>query len=236
MRKSINKKPEREDSYEFAAMRVMIQPLIDERLAQIAEYNAKPHEYSAESMKRIRGIFRRQRMWEHGKAAILWGKRVVVCFVILIALTFVACTTIEPLREKIANAFLTWYHEYVDVTFEKTSEEVILKDLTYLPEGCRLMDNQELNGHKITLYEDKNGNDLDFSRRPNDIYTTNNTSYDSEYYSIQSILINDIECILMISDDDEPHITITWEDEGCVYDIASYLSLEEVIEMVKGVK
>lgn len=231
----MNKKLEQEDSYEFAAMRVMIQPLIDERLAQIDEYNARPHEYSEESMQRIRGIFRRQRMRDHAKIAILWSKRVAVCFMILITLTFVACATIEPLREKIANAFLTWYDEYVDVTFEKSSDEVILKDLTYIPEGCILIDNQELNGHKITLYEDKNGNYLDFSRIP--YYTENTTeSYDSEYYKMQSIIIGDIECIMMTSTDEKQHIMITWLENGCIYNIASYLPLEEVIKMVKSVQ
>lgn len=234
----MNKKLEQEDSYEFAAMRIMIQPLIDERLAQIDEYNAKPHEYSEESMKRIRSIFRRQRMWDHVKVAMLWSKRVAVCFMILITLTFVACTTIEPLCEKIANAFLTWYDEYVAVAFEKVSDEVILKDITYIPDGSTLVEVQELNGMKSVWYKDKNGNDLDFRRRPNDINTADSTSYDSEYYSIQSIIINGLDCILMMPVDDayDQYIMITWEDEGYVYFVGSCLSLEEVIKMVESVQ
>ena len=234
----MKKKPEQEDFYEYAAMQVLVQPLIEECLAQIDEYNEKSYEYSERIMKRIRGIFRRQRMLEQAKAAVLWSKRAAVGFMILIALAFVACATIEPLREKIANAFLTWYDEYVDIEFEKTSGEGIPKDITYIPEGSTLVEKKELNGFKILWYQDKNGNDLDFSRSPNHINTADSTSYDSEHYNIQSITINEMNCILMMPTDDshDQYIMITWEDEGYVYFVGSCLSLDEVIKMVESVQ
>ncbi len=188
----MNKKLEQEDSYEFAAMRVIIQPLIDERLSQIDEYNAIPHEYSEESMKRIRGIFRRQRLWEHAKVGMIWSRRIAVCFMILITLTFVACASIEPLREKIANAFLTWYDEYVAISFENVSEEVVLKDITYIPEGYVLIENHELDGHRIAIYEDNVGKRFEFIRQPN-YDETDQTLYDSEYYTMSHIEVNNMK-------------------------------------------
>lgn len=224
-----------DESYVSAGIRIAIQPLVEERDHYIEEYNSTPYEYTEATLKRIRKLFRRQRLNEFRKTAVRWSKRVAVFFMVLLTLTFVACAAIKPLREKLANAFLTWYDEYVEVQVDDSAEsEVKLKVPTYIPEGYYILENLESNGNLMITYMNSDEVYLDFSR----IIMESDTHmlFDSDSYLTKNITVGELECILIYSLDDANDNMITWSEDGLMYRISAYLPISELVKIVENVK
>lgn len=213
-------------------------PYIENRELEIYEKAADiPAELSEKEKKRILSEILREA--EPSKRRMPYSikenlGRVAVCFAALTALTF-TCVAVEPLYEKLANAFLTQHDKYVSMEFEKNSYETVLKDVTYIPDGYTETERQELNGYLYVTYTNPDGQCIYFSRTP-DYDETNRWNYDSEHYDMQTVTVRDIECILMIPEDSEESIIISWTDGGCVYEITAYLPRDEIIEMVSGIQ
>ena len=215
-------------------MRTAMAPLAEERERLIAAYNAIPYEYTARTMRRIRRLFRMQKVKAFGKTAAQWGKRAAVIVLVLLTLALAACVAIKPLREKLANAFLTWTEISVEVHFEKTAEETVCKFMTYVPEGYECIENKEVNGYQISTYMNDEGIYICFTRKP--YHENNYTSYDNSDYTCEKNEIGDLDCVLMRHKEDEQDFMITWTDEGCIYVITAYLPIEELIKIVENVR
>lgn len=219
------------DSYDSAVMRVLVQPLLDEDLARFDEYNKIPHECSLSFNKKIKLLFKRKKLVSCGRVSLIWGKRVAVCAMVGVMLVLASCAAIKPLREKIVNAVVEWYSEYVVVCFESGTVEPIMKKLTYIPEKYVVAQESILDDYSFIRYVDDNGNLITFTCEP-----SNGASglYDNERHNIETVKINDVEGLYFEGESDI--CFITWEEDGYTYSVSGCCDQDELIKMAKSVE
>lgn len=219
------------DSYDSAVMRVLVQPLLDEDLARFDEYNKIPHECSAEFEKRIINLFNREKILSYGRISLVWLKRVAICAMIGTMILLVSCAAIKPLREKIVNAVVEWYTEYVSVYFESETLEPTTKKLTYIPAEYTLVQESNLDDYSFVRYSDDVGNLITFTCEPSN---RDSVLYDSERHNIEQIEINGSKGLFFVGDSDISFIT--WEEDGYTYSISGCCEQKELIKMAESLE
>ena len=110
----------RENNDDFAGMQAMIQPLLDERLAEIDKMNAQPHEYSEDSMERIRKILGNPKKRSRTFSSLSLSRRIASAALVTTTVLLTAALSIQPIRAGIGKIFLEWHEEYFTV---RISEE-----------------------------------------------------------------------------------------------------------------
>ncbi len=226
----------KDELYTKAAMRVILQPLIEEELAEFDEYNKIPHEYSDEFMRRINKIFRQDRLRRGIKKSMVYLKKAVVCFSILLMLTLVACTAIKPLRDKVANAFVTWHEKYAAISYEVEEDEVKLKQPTVIPEGYTETERYEYDGNSDLLIVYMNNDDkrIIFDRSKN---RENKELYvDREHVNMLEIDFNGKKAIYLEPKEQGDMHTLIWNEGDIVYCVDSDTSKEVMLELAENVK
>lgn len=218
-----------DSSFEAAAMRIIIQPLIDEELKAFDAYNAIPHEYSPEFQAKLKKLLNRYRFINFSRSAGLWCKRAAVCLMLLITVTFVSCAAIEPLREKIADAFITWYSEYVEVYFSPAdSETTEMQKIISVPEGYTLLHEVEENGYYTARYMNASNELLTYTITP---HSPKETAYDIEHHTIETVAISTVEGIFFCGESGYGNV-LAWSINGYDYKIAGFISLDEMKRMI----
>ena len=177
-----------EDSYDSAIMRVLVQPLLDEDLARFDEYNKIPHECSKSFERKINRLFHREKVLSSGRVSLVWMKRVAICAMVGIMILLVSCAAVKPLREKIVNAVVEWYTEYVAVYFESNTSDPMLKRLTYVPEKYVIVQDIVFEDYAFVRYEDDKGNLITFACKPTG---EDDTLYDQERHSVEVVMIHE---------------------------------------------
>ncbi len=222
--------------YDKAAMRVILQPLIEEELAEFDEYNKIPHEYSDEFMQRINRVFRQDRLNRGLKKSFVYLKKAVVCFSILLMLTLVACTAIKPLRDKVANAFVTWYEKYAAISYEVEESEVKLKQPTVIPEGYTETERYEVDwdADLYIVYTNNDDKRIIFDRSKN---RENKELYvDREHVNMLEIDFNGTKAIYLEPKEQGDMYSLIWYEGDLIYCVNSETSKEEMMEFAKNVK
>lgn len=220
-----------EDSYDSAIMRVLVQPLLDEDLVRFDEYNKIPHECSESFERKINRLFHREKVLLYGRASLVWMKRVAICAMVGIMILFVSCAAVKPLREKIVNAVVEWYTEYVAVYFESNTSDPMLKRLTYVPEKYIIVQDIGFEDYIFVRYKDDKGNLITFTCKPvgEDV-----TLYDLERHTVETVMIHE-KSGLYFKGENESSI-ITWEEDGVTYTISGDLPKEELLKMAENIK
>lgn len=223
-----------DESLEEAAMRIIVQPLLEEQLTEFEDLSEKSQIFSERLERNLARVFRRDILRQRIKTAALWGRRVAVCLMVVLTFALVACAAVEPLREKLANAFLTWYEECVDIKFEiDETEEATIKVLTKAPEGYELIDTYDENGFLDMVYQNADGNLLFFSRSP---YHDNvSIKHSEEYRFVEKVDINGVEGLHFYTEDNNSHI-LSWLDGKYLYDIIADVPYDLLMESALSVK
>lgn len=220
-----------DSSFEAAAMRIIIQPLIDKELEEFDAYNAIPHEYSPEFQAKFKKLLNRYRFISFSRSAGLWCKRVAVCLMLIVTVTFVSCAAIEPLREKIADAFITWYSEYVEVYFSPadfgTTE---MQKIISVPEGYTLLSEVENKGYYTARYMNASNELLTYTISPS---KHKEAFYDIENHTLESTFISTAEGLFFRGEVGYENI-LTWSINGYDYSIVGLIGLDEMKKMVES--
>jgi len=218
-----------DSSFEAAAMRIIIQPLIDEELKAFDAYNTIPHEYSPEFHTKLKKLLNRHRIINFSRSAGLWCKRVAVCLMLIVTIAFVSCAAIEPLREKIADAFITWYSEYVDIHFspENTGSPVMKKEI-FVPEGYTLLHEVEKNDHYIARYMNTSNELLSYAVTP---HNQKEKGFDIEHHTIETVSLSTVDGIFFLGKSGYENM-LTWSINGYDYTITGFLTLDEMKKMI----
>lgn len=220
-----------DDSYDAAVMRIVVQPLLDEDLARFDEYNKIPHECSDEFMQRIDRLFKREKIKKYKKMALTLIKRVAICAMVGIMIVLSSCAAIKPLREKIVNAVVEWYSEYVVVYFEGTAANGILRMPTYIPETYSVVHESIFEDYAFIRYSDKEGNLLTFTGKP---VGEDETLYDQERHTIEPVIIRNIGGLYFKSDSGES--ILTWSEDGFSYNIIGDCPEDELMKIAENVE
>ena len=219
-------------SYEAAAMRVVIQPLLDEELSYFDECNAIPHTYSQAFQDKLQKLFLRDHIRRGLQQTSIFCKRAVICFMIASSIMLLSCAAIKPLRERMTEVLLSWYEEYVSVDFQEDSESIIPRLLTYVPEGYTVSSDLHLDGYRIIRYMNDSGNTILFTRRP---CTENEIFLDHEHHTVEPITIGETSGIYLAGESGYENM-ITWTSEGYNYSIVGMIDQNEIIKMAESVQ
>lgn len=219
------------DSYDSAVMRVLVQPLLDEDLARFDEYNKIPHECSWNFNKKLNKLFTYEKIMSYGKVSLIWLKRVAVCAMVGIMFLLASCAAVKPLREKIVNAVVEWYSEYVAVYFEEIVSDPMMRNPQYIPEQYSLLQDNSLEDYRIIIYSDSEGNLITFMCKPN---SETATLYDRERHNVETVKIDGVSGVYLYGDG-ESNI-LTWSEAGYIYSIVGYCEKNELLKMAESLK
>ncbi|MBE6568819.1 MAG: DUF4367 domain-containing protein [Ruminococcaceae bacterium] len=220
-----------DSAYEAAAMRMVIQPLVEEDLALFDRYNTVPHTYSGHFRKRLRYLFRRNRTVQYGRTAAKWGRRAAVCFAAVIVAGMTACAAIRPLRENVTEAIVSLYTHYVGIRFETDGTAAIPKKPVYLPEGYERILETDTGGYYTACYR-KGALLLEFLRYPDGM---GEVVYDNLNHAIENVEIDGIRGVLLVGTNRYPTI-LTWSEHGYTYSIHGYADREELIRIAENIQ
>lgn len=223
-----------ESMYDKAAMRVILQPLIDEELAEFDEWNKIPHEYSQEFHGRFKQIMLRDKFMRGCRTAAVWARKIAVCFAVVITLALVACTAIEPIRERVADAFVTWYEKYNDIVFEMTDKVGIPMQPTYIPEGYYEAYRDETDTDLILMYENDEMLCYAFTRFINREGFEH--SIDNEKRIMEEIEWRGGKAIFFKPLYEYAGYSMMWEEDGYIYTVDCDVSKEELFKFAESVK
>lgn len=226
------KNGEKVNSYDDATMRIILQPLIEDELRRFDEYNKQPHEYSAEFIQRIRSLFRNAEIRSTICVAAIWGRRAIVCIMVVASVVLASCALIKPLREKIAGAIVEWYEEYVAIYFEDDSAHNKMREPHYIPEGYETVSDFALEDYRAIRYVNEAGAIITFNCELN---AGNLTHFDQEWHEVDSITIGITEGLYFIDTAGKDHM-ISWAIDGFVYSVIGDLSKDEFIKIAESVE
>lgn len=221
------------------SMRIIAQPLVDERIALFDSFANTEHEFSKKFNKKIKRIFLADELRCGLRKSLVITKKVAVCLMIIITLTMVACMSIKSLRENIINAVITWYDEYFTLEYtQETSSEVSgdtyqTTEFTYIPEGYIVEEDISVNGYRKISYMNESGNYIYYLKQP---YNDKADWYDSEGYDIEEISIGDLKAIFMYDSYGNKASVITWTNHNMIYRITAALPETEMIKIAESVK
>lgn len=222
-----------ESLYDKAAMRIILQPVVEEEIAEFDEWNKIPHEYSPEFKRGITRIFRHDRLKRNYRKAAVYGRRVVVGLAVIVTLALVACAAIEPIREKIAEAIVTWYEKRNEVVYEMTKEvgEPMLP--TFVPDGYEVV-YYDVTDELAVIEYDNGSNSYAFMRTKN--RKDKKILVDNEQRIMEEIAWGDDKAIYFKPNTAEDRYMLMWEKDGYIYVVDSDISKEEMLVFAEGVK
>ncbi len=225
----------RENEDDFAEMQAMIQPLLDERLAEIDESNAQPYEYSEEGMERIREILRKQKKCT-GICLSSMSRRIASVALVTGTVLLTVALSIQPIRAGIWNFFLEWHEEYYTVQVSEecqqespqTIEQHILPD--NLPKGWTIQTEGE--NFAVGVYQIFGTNEEWIFYHQSVI--GGSTSYDSTDVVVEKIQLNDRTNAYMMTYI-EGDIAIYWADGYEFSLLGRSISPEQLIEIAENI-
>lgn len=221
-----------EDSLLEASMRIIVQPLVDECDLFISECENDDIDIPEKLKKQIHTALLREKLNHIRTVVLIASKRIAVTVMILATLFTVACASIEPLRENIFNAIVTWYEEYFTFAFGEGSEEVTnVKDMTftYLPEGYAITSDVSAGGYREVLIE--NGENLiTYLRRP---YSDEEDMFDNHLTVVDEIEINNRKVIYLTNPEGNTNV-FTWSENGYWYMLDSDIEKAEMIKIIEN--
>ncbi len=226
----------RDELYDQAAMRVILQPLVEEELAEFDAYNQIPHEYSAKFMDRLRGIFRRDSIKRGVRKTLLYARKVFVCVSVAFVLLLAACSAVKPIRDRVADAFVTWYEKYAGISYTVGETISSLKQPTVIPEGYveteRYEDEDEM--FLYIVYTNDEGNRLIFEREEN--YEGYEFYVDRNHVNMLEIDFNGTDAIYLEPQREGDTYSLIWQEGNMIYFIHADESKEIMLEFAGSAK
>lgn len=226
------RKSKENNSYDDATMRIILQPLVKDELRRFDEYNKQPHEYSHEFLKKVRKLFRGAELFKALGLAAVWGKRVIACIMVAATLVLVSCAAIKPLREKIADAIVEWFEEYVAVKFVDDSADPLMRVPMYIPENYVVVSDVVLDDYRAIRYANNDGALISFICESN---TSDAVYLDHERHDVESVTIGKTEGLYFRDKAGIDHM-VSWGIDGFVYIVTGGLSKDELIKFAESVE
>jgi hypothetical protein len=178
-----------------AILRVAVIEDHERELAMLDHVSQYPP-FSTAHEKRMRKLFRLERFYRNTKTTASVFHRLVATILMIVAITSLLLLFSEEVRAVIPNVVIEWFDRFVDFRFGKSEAEVIAREweLTYIPEGYKLISDEYEAGETNYLYQSSLGKMILFDAYPLGIRSL---STDNEHYDYQRKVIKGIEYHIM---------------------------------------
>lgn len=193
------------------------------------------HEFSPSFERKMRRTFRK------AKHPVIYKlPRYAACFVLAVALASGTWLTVDA---EARAAFFAWvreqYEAFVEYRFigEAPQENTTIEyELTWLPEGFSLQNEQDLDGGTYLTYTDASGQRIMFSYLQGDDAAS--LFIISDYTEIRSTQIGNIHADFYQASEEESSNMLVWssEEDDLAFYIMADLSEDTMIKLAKGVQ
>lgn len=160
------------------------------------------------------------------------AKRIIVAAAACVVVMFGLMMTSEAVRGRITQFFITLTRGHAQVELDNTEElppsEKVIYQLTYVPEGYRLVSEEHAIGQQLR-YRKSEEELFDF-----DVYTRDDvTQLDTEFArKVEYVDIHGETGLLIVYDD---YATVSWSNEQYLFCIGGTLSEKEALKIANGV-
>lgn len=218
------------------AIKLASNKYLDDLYDEFMSYNVSDVEVNPKINKRIsRKISFSE--WKDVRVAAAKVSKIAVMFACcIISAFFLAAMCITPVRAAFTEAILTWYNDYVTVSYNDNdaSENIdfVIKRPEYVPQGFSAV-SEDVSENSCTIeYKDIAGNTIIFRTKRGD---RSSVSIDDNINTMQYINIdNNTEGI--IYKNDKGSMVLMWKEDSFYY-IVSPVELEyDIVEMAKSIK
>lgn len=219
-----------------AAVRQVLEPYAAEERADISRSESMVWEESPESLARISGILQSQR----NRSAAGTGRRIGIGILAAVLLAGVTCGAVEPIREKIANAFL--YREVlgeetvVNIDFDGTAsdEERSATDL-YIPEGFEAVEKQVRESSITCSYKNSDGDWFYVDRQAYNEWNDMQYAYREGIFLPESVVTESREYLFLRPTEDGGNNALLWAEDGYAFCIEGLLTAEELMKIADSI-
>ncbi|WP_227453443.1 MULTISPECIES: DUF4367 domain-containing protein [unclassified Clostridioides] len=176
------------------------------------------HVFSKRFERKMKKLIRQEKRNPFIKYTVIYLKRVVVVFLIVVTGLFTITMSVDALRNQFIKIVIEIYEDLTEFIFSKdiqTDKELdfILKEPKYIPKGFKEVEKENTLQGIFIRYENKNGSEIRY--RSNQI-DSNTVILDTEDAKVTDVMVNDYKAKYIIKDNS---ITIFWNDEENVYTI-----------------
>ncbi|WP_227845783.1 DUF4367 domain-containing protein [Clostridioides sp. ES-S-0145-01] len=176
------------------------------------------HVFSKRFERKMKKLIRQEKRNPFIKYTVIYLKRVVVVFLIVVTGLFTITMSVDALRNQFIKIVIEIYEDLTEFIFSKdiqTDKELdfILKEPKYIPKGFKEVEKENTLQGIFIRYENKNSSEIRY--RSNQI-DSNTVILDTEDAKVTDVMVNDYKAKYIIKDNS---ITIFWNDEENVYTI-----------------
>lgn len=219
-----------------AAIRQVLEPYAAEERADISRSESMMWEESPESSARINGILQSQR----NRSAAGTGRRIGIGILASVLLAGVTCGAVEPIREKIANAFL--YREVlgedtvVNIDFDGTaSDKEHNGTALYIPDGFEAEEKLCRESSIACVYRNGTGDWFAVTRQAYNEWSDMQFAYREGVFEPESLVTDAREYLLLRPTDEGGTNALLWAEDGYAIAIETTLSAEELIKIADSI-
>ena len=191
------------------------------------------HEFSPEFQKKMHRIFRRSR---HPLFYSL--PKYAACFALLVALVSGTWLTVDA---EARAEFFAWvreqYENFIEYRFIgdiENGSDTTRYELTWLPDGFALQDEQHFDGVSHLTYKDDSGDRIIFSYMEGD--DAGSLFVLSDYTEPQTVRLGDIQADFYEANEETSANMLVWSSEEYVFYIMTDLSEDTMIQMANSAR
>ncbi|EQF26864.1 DUF4367 domain-containing protein [Clostridioides difficile] len=176
------------------------------------------HVFSKRFERKMKKLIRQEKRNPFIKYTVIYLKRVVVVFLIVVTGLFTITMSVDALRNQFIKIVIEIYEDLTEFIFSKdiqTDKELdfILKEPKYIPKGFKEVERESSKESIFIGYENTKGDEIRY--RSNQI-NSSSVIIDTENAEVSNITINKNKAKYVVKDDT---IILFWNDEKDTYTI-----------------
>lgn len=218
------------------AVRQVLEPYAAEERAEISRSESMVWDESPESMARISGILQSQR----NRSAAGTGRRIGIGILAAVLLAGVTCGAVEPIRQKIANAFL--YRKVlgedtmVNIDFDGTaSDEERNGTALYIPDGFEEQEKHCSESGITCDYRSSTGDWFAVTRQAYNEWSDMQFAYREGVFKPESVVTDGREYLLLRPAEEGGTNALLWAEDGYAFCIETTLAESEMLKIADGI-
>ncbi len=224
------------ERYGTRAMKQALEPYAAREIREIGRTGDMEYEYSVQAMEKIHGIIAAHRI----RRTVRPGRRIGVGILAAVMLAGVTCGAVEPIREKIANAFLyrelRGDEEMVLIDFDGTASDGEKSETAlYIPDGFEAAEKRVGESSITCDYKNSDGDWFYVSRQAYNEWDDMQYAYREGTFLPESVVKDDREYLLLRPAADGTTHAVMWAADGYAFCIETTLTESEMMKIADSI-